>query len=63
MKRIRSLTIDLNPLTSGLKSPKSGAKGRAGVVFDGALMSELAQLTETHITLLPDDQVSPTKLN
>lgn len=54
----RSLTIDLNALVSGPKRPEAGAKNHVEAAYTESLINELAQLTETHITRLPNNHVS-----
>jgi len=58
---VRSLTVDLNAMRSELKGPKFGAESFGKATYDESLINELAQLTETHITRLPNNQASPLK--
>jgi hypothetical protein len=55
---IRSLIIDLDALISTPQLPKTHLGGSVKDAYDEILMSELARLTETHITRLPSNQVS-----
>lgn len=59
LQGVRSLTIDLNALDSELKGQEVSSRSDAAI--DDSVINELAQLTETHITRLPNNQVSPTK--
>jgi ABC-type uncharacterized transport system ATPase component len=61
LQGVRCLTIDLNVLKSELKGPKFGAESSSNAAYDEPVINELAHLTETHITRLPNNQVSPQK--
>jgi hypothetical protein len=59
---VRSITVDLNALESELKGPKLGAESSSKAAYDESVVNELAQLTETHIIRLPNNQVSSLKV-
>lgn len=61
LQGVRSLIVDLNALKPGLKGPEFGAESSGKVAYDESVINELAQLTETHIIQLPNNQVSPLK--
>ena len=61
LQGVHSLTIDLNALVPGPKRPEAGAKNHVEATYTESLINELAQLTETHITWLPNNHVSCTK--
>jgi len=62
LQDVRSLTVDLNALNPELTGPKFDAESSGKAVYDDVI-NELAQLTETHIERLPDNQVSRLKVD
>jgi hypothetical protein len=63
LQGICSLTVDLNALNSELTGPKFGAESSGKAAYDESMINELAQLTETHIERLPNNQVSNLKVD
>jgi hypothetical protein len=62
LQGVHSVTVDLNALNSGLTGPKFGTESSGKTAYDESVINELAQLTETHITRLPNNQVSLLKV-
>lgn len=62
LRAVRSLEVDLNALNPELEGPKMGYGSLKQTIYNGSLINDLAQLTETRITRLSNDLVSAVKL-
>jgi hypothetical protein len=61
LQGIRHLEVDLNALNPKLQGPKFVDQKLDEATYNESVIDELAQLTETQITRLPNNLVSPIK--